>query len=114
MIVILLERASPSVRGELSRWLVEPQTGVFVGNVSAMVRDKLWELTCARLRRAEKSRGGALLIWNTNNEQGFGVRSYGCTNREVIDFDGLSLILRPRGEPSSASPPAEVQEQANM
>ena len=43
MIVMTLERVPPSLRGELTRWLIEVQTGVYVGTVSAAVRDLLWE-----------------------------------------------------------------------
>lgn len=41
--VLIVERARPSLRGELTRWFVELRSGVFVGNVSGVVRDKLWE-----------------------------------------------------------------------
>ena len=41
MIVMILENVPTSLRGELSRWLLEPRAGVFVGHVSARVRDKL-------------------------------------------------------------------------
>ncbi len=44
MVVIILESVPTSVRGELTRWLLELHAGVFVGNISAMVRDKLWEM----------------------------------------------------------------------
>ena len=40
MVVIILEKVSASLRGELTRWMIEPHTGVFVGHVSGMVRDK--------------------------------------------------------------------------
>ena len=39
MIVIALERVPVGLRGELSRWLLELRPGVFVGKVSALVRD---------------------------------------------------------------------------
>lgn len=90
MVVIVLERVSPSVRGELTRWLLEPRTGVFVGNVSAAVRDKLWELVCAKMRD-----GAGMLIHNAQNEQGFAIRYHGDTSRAVEDFDGLLLIRVP-------------------
>ena len=38
-----LEKVPDSLRGELSRWLLEVQTGVYVGAVSATVRDLLWD-----------------------------------------------------------------------
>ncbi len=44
MIAMILESVALSLRGELTRWLLEPQAGVFVGNISAMVRHKLWEI----------------------------------------------------------------------
>ena len=44
MIVMVIERVPTSLRGELTRWLLEPRAGVFVCEVSALVRDKLWEL----------------------------------------------------------------------
>jgi len=83
------------LRGELSRWLVEPRSGVFVGNTSAMVRDKLWEMVCSRLRRAAKLDGGAIMLWSTNNEQGFAIKTYGRTDRQLVDYDGLMLVLKP-------------------
>ena len=90
MVVIILEKVSPSVRGELTRWLLEPRTGVFVGCVSALVRDKLWENIC---RRA--GIGGALLIHPAASEQGYTLRSHGATSRTLGDFEGLTLIHIP-------------------
>ena len=43
MVVLVLERVPASLRGELSRWMLEARAGVFIGDVTAMVRDKLWE-----------------------------------------------------------------------
>lgn len=93
MVVIILEKVSPSLRGELTRWLIEPHPGVFVGHVSGMVRDRLWDKCCERLRD-----GGVVQLWSTNNEQCFAIRSAGDTKREVVDFEGLSLIRRPLNE----------------
>ena len=87
MIVIIVERVSASLRGELSRWLLEPRACVFVGSPSAMVRDRLWELVC------EKAQGGtATLIHTSDAEQGFDVRLWGSPDRAVVDFDGLWLV----------------------
>lgn len=91
MIVLVVERVPPSVRGELTRWLLEPKVGVFVGNVSAMVRDKLWERVCKGL----KGREGGLLAYSTDTEQGFAIRVHGETSRLVVDFEGLTLIKVP-------------------
>lgn len=90
MVVIVLERVPASLRGELTRWLLEPKTGVFVGKVSAMVRDRLWERVCRGMKG-----GAGMLIHHADNEQGFAVRYSGATSREVVDFEGLALIRIP-------------------
>ena len=85
--LLILERAPTSLRGELTRWLLEPQAGVFVGNISAAVRDRLWEEVKCRLRG-----GGAMMVHNAANEQGFAIRIHAQAARTVEDFDGLQLI----------------------
>lgn len=89
MTVIIVERVKPKVRGDLSRWLLEPHPGVFVGHVTSMVREKLWEATCKAC-----GDGGIILIWSTNTEQRFDMRMYGSPGREVMDWEGLKLILQ--------------------
>jgi CRISPR-associated protein Cas2 len=98
VIVIMLERVTPGLRGELTRWLLEPRSGVFVGQVSAMVRDRLWERVCKQLRD-----GAGMLIHNTDNEQGFAMRMWGDTSRCIEDFDGLSLIRIPPSTPPATT-----------
>ncbi len=91
MVVMMLEKVSPSVRGELTRWLLELRTGVFVGQISALVRDKLWEMVCLKTRGG----GAALLLHSADTEQGFAIRTWGNNQRTVRDFDGLLLTLKP-------------------
>ena len=87
MVVLIIERVPDSLRGELTRWLLEPRPGVFVGELSALVRDKLWALV------QDKSKGGdGILMQSADTEQGFIVKSFGNPDREPIDFDGLTLF----------------------
>ena len=90
MVVMILEKVPTSLRGELTRWLIEPHSGVFVGHVNAMVRDRLWD-KCCEAKRA----GGVVQIWSTNTEQRFQMRMAGATKRTVVSFDGLQLIRVP-------------------
>jgi CRISPR-associated protein Cas2 len=90
MVVIILESVPTSLRGELTRWLIEPHPGVFVGHLSGMVRDRLWDKCCQKVKE-----GGALQLWSTNNEQRFAMRTFGATRRELVDFEGLQLIRLP-------------------
>lgn len=86
MVVLILERVAPSLRGELTRWLIQPKTGVFVGRVSARVREMLW----ARVGRSLRS-GAGMLIHRDDTEQGFAIRTIGDTDRLIVDFEGLLL-----------------------
>ncbi len=87
MTLLILERVPASLRGELTRWLLEPRTGVFLGRVTAAVREKLWERVCHHA-----GDGSAVLVYGTDNEQGFAFRIWGDPSREIVDFDGLSLV----------------------
>ena len=89
MVVMILEKVPTSLRGELTRWLIEPRPGVFVGHVSALVRDKLWEKCADKL-----GQGGMIQIWSTNTEQRFDVRSWGQTDRELVNIEGLWLVRK--------------------
>ena len=89
MVVLILTAVKPGLRGELTRWMIEPQAGVFVGNLSARVRDKLWE----KVEREVKE-GSAVMLFSARTEQGFAVRSHGDRTRVPVDFEGLTLISK--------------------
>lgn len=90
MVIMIVERAPTSLRGELTRWLLEPHPGVFIGHLSAMVRDRLWDKCCGQVKD-----GGIVQAWSTNNEQRFAMRTFGATRREIVDFEGLLLVRVP-------------------
>ena len=93
MVVLIVENAKPGLRGELSRWMLEPHAGVFVGSMSGMVRDKLWQKVTKEMKE-----GGATLLHTTNNEQGFAIRTHGERRRDVRDFEGMWLVVLPKEE----------------
>ena len=79
MVVMTLERVPPSLKGELTRWLIEVQTGVYVGSVSATVRDLLWDKAVQHAQL-----GRCTQMYRTNTEQGFAIRMYGEQNRSLV------------------------------
>lgn len=91
MVVMILENVPHSLRGSLTKWLIEPKTGTFIGHVSALVRDKLWEKCIS-----ERKTGGVIQAWSTNTEQHFDIRMFGDTSRCVVENEGLKLILVPK------------------
>lgn len=89
MIVLSMTDCPIGLRGDLTKWLLEISPGVFVGQVSARVRDQLWE----RIKDTTKE-GRVTMVFNTNNEQRLDFRVHNSA-WEPIDFDGIKLMLRP-------------------
>lgn len=92
MIIMVLQNVPPSLRGRLSTYLIETTNGVFIGQLSARVRDKLWAI-CDE----GHNDGVVFQAWSTNNEQGFAMRMTGG-NRSVIDWEGLLFVTEPARE----------------
>ena len=88
MLVMILEKVPKSLRGALSRWLIEPATGVFVGNPSQRVREELWKTA-----RRKVGDGHVLQLWSTRGPQGFVYRQHGESKRRLEDFDGIALVV---------------------
>lgn len=89
MIVITLTDCPPKVRGDLSKWLVEVNTGVYVGNLSARVKEALWTRICENI-----STGRATMVYSAKNEQRLEFRTYNGS-WIPIDFDGIVLMKHP-------------------
>jgi len=87
MVVMVLEKVPSSLRGELTRWMLEIQTGVFVGAMSALVRDLLWSKCLTKM-----DEGTCCQVYRTNNEQGFSIRLLGDSARGVVNLEGLELV----------------------
>lgn len=89
MVVLVVTACPAGLRGHLTRWLLEISPGVFVGVVSARVRDLLWD----RVRELSKD-GRAILIHPARNEQRMEFKIHRYDWRPV-DFDGITLVRRP-------------------
>lgn len=96
MIVITMTNCPPKLRGDLSKWLCEVNTGVYVGQVSARVREALWDRICENIRD-----GQATMVYSFANEQRFEFRTHNTTWK-VCDFDGIKLMMRPKQSPDNA------------
>jgi len=90
MVVFILDRVKPGLRGELTRWMLEPKAGVFVGRLSAMVRDHLWE----KIRKEADANAGCVLVHADSREQGFTIRTYGVPTRSIESWEGLVLVRK--------------------
>lgn len=92
MVVITLTDCPPALRGDLTKWLFEINVGVYVGQVSARVRDELWNRILDNVKV-----GRVTMVYQTNNEQRLAFRVHNSCWKP-IDFDGLTLMMRPTDE----------------
>ncbi len=89
MVVLVLSACPPGLRGYLTRWLLEISAGVFVGSVSARVRELMWERTKDMTRT-----GRAIMVFSARNEQKLKFLVHGH-HWEPVDVEGITLMLRP-------------------
>lgn len=93
MTVICLSNCPPKLRGDLTKWLMEVNTGVYVGNISARVREELWERITENIRS-----GQATMVFRAAGEQHMDFRVHN-TSWKPVDYDGLKLMMRPNTKP---------------
>ena len=86
----------PRLRGDLSKWLQEVNTGVYVGNVNPRVREAIWQRVCENLKN-----GRATMVFSANNEQRMDFRVHN-TSWKPVDYEGVQLIRRPLPSSSAA------------
>ena len=90
MIVVNISNVPPKLRGFLTKYLWEINAGIYVGNVNARIRDKLW----SRIEDNIED-GRATMVFPAKNEQGFDFYTLGSAWKPV-DLEGLKLIIRPK------------------
>ena len=89
MIVLTLTKCPSNLKGDITKWLMEVNTGVYVGKLSARVRELLWKRICEYCGSGE-----AVMVFSARNEQGFSFYLYN-TSSTSIDYDGLTLLRKP-------------------
>ena len=87
--VITLKNSPPSLRGDLTKWMQEISTGVYVGNFNTKIREKLRERVVESLGSGE-----ATMTYTARNEIGYKFETHN-SNRIPIDFEGIPLVFTP-------------------
>lgn len=89
MTLFICHNASDRIRGELTRFFFEIDAGVYIGNVSAEVRNLLYEkIETLSLDIPDFK---MILIYSYKNENGFTYKYLNYDNYKLKDFDGLLL-----------------------
>lgn len=92
MTVITISNAPMSLRGDLTKWMQEIATGVYVGDLNPRVREELWERVIQSV-----AKGQATLSYATRNELGYQFRTH-RTKQINVSFDGIPLVMIPKEE----------------
>lgn len=87
MMVIVVTRAPPRLRGRLAAWCLEVRAGVFVGSYSRRTRERIWEQVVSGIED-----GDAVMIWRAQTDQGYDFATVGQNRRMPEDVDGLKLV----------------------
>lgn len=95
MTVVCLTNCPPRLRGDLTKWLMEVNTGVYVGRISARIRDELWKRIIENIRS-----GQATMVFRAAGEQHMDFRVHNTTWTPV-DYDGIKLMCRPAASSSA-------------
>lgn len=85
--VITLKNSPPSLRGDLSKWMQEIATGVYIGNFNTKVREQLWNRVIESVGVGE-----ATLSYAFRNEIGYDFKTHN-TMKKTVNFDGIPLVL---------------------
>ena len=87
--VITLKKVPNSLRGDLTRWMQEIATGVYVGNFNSRVREAIWQRIIDTVGDGE-----ATMSFAFRNEIGYSFQTINAA-RQVVDYDGIPLVLLP-------------------
>lgn len=99
MMVIVVENAPPRLRGRLGVWCVEIRSGVYVGDYSVRVRERIWQMITREI-----GDGNAVIAWNASNDAGFDFRTTGKNRRIPVEMDGLKLVAFTKKETGEELP----------
>ena len=111
MVVLVLSAVPDGLRGHVTRWLLQISPGVFVGNLSARVRERLWQIVVETM-----GTGRAIMVFRARNEQGLSFLTWGDP-WVPTDFEGLTLMVRPGvvpDDPEDTAPAGKTRRRRGM
>jgi CRISPR-associated protein Cas2 len=92
MTVITISNVPMFLRGDLTKWMQEIATGVYIGDLNPRVREELWKRVIQ-----SASKGQATLSYAIRNELGYQFQTH-RTRQINVSFDGIPLVMIPKEE----------------
>ncbi|RJQ89100.1 type I-E CRISPR-associated endoribonuclease Cas2e [Amycolatopsis panacis] len=97
MTVLVIAACPVGLRGHLTRWLLEISPGVFIGTITTLVHELLWNRVIEMVKN-----GRAIMVFHADNEQGMDFHVHNHTWHPT-DYDGIQLMLRPTPLPTDSA-----------
>lgn len=94
-VMVVLSDCPQKLRGDMTKWFVEINTGVYVGNLNSRIRDEVWDRITENI-----GHGHATMVFSTSGEQKIDFRVHNAY-WEPVDFDGIKLMRRPESADTS-------------
>ena len=95
MVVLSVTNCPQQLRGDLTKWFIEIDIGVYVGKISTRVREKIWSRICDNIKS-----GKAIMVYSNNSEQGFAILTH---NTEWVPVDCEGIWLMEKSNPATCS-----------
>lgn len=89
MIVLSIEQASEKTIGSITRFFCPVRKTLFLGNVPANTREKIWEYIVENDPDCD-----ALMAFDDAVDGGISWKSHGAPSRKIVNYDGLQLVAR--------------------
>ena len=105
MMVIVAENAPPRLRGRLAVWFIEVRAGVYVGEYSVRVRQRIWDMIMKEI-----GEGNAVMAWNASNDAGFDFCTTGKNRRMPVNFDGFKLVAFEKADDAVEEKPVLIED----
>ena len=96
MIVIIIEHASPSLKGTITKWIALVKPSVYIGEVNKRIRDTLILKIQEEYNTTQKV--AAQIYYSDKNEIGYSVVEIGTPTKILTDFQGLKLVSKTNSE----------------
>lgn len=87
--VIILKKVPQALRGDLTKWMQEISTGIYVGNLNTRIREELWQRVIDHVKDGE-----AIISYYKRGELGYDFLVHNGDIQKK-NFDGLPLVYIP-------------------
>lgn len=89
MLIVIADYLPPAVRGRMKLWFVEPKPNVFVSGVKDAVADEVVNY----LYKHCPVESGLMIFQKINKAPGYKIRWLGTPKKNIMEFDGLQLVV---------------------